>query len=188
MGRVSPGSGSVDLRDLETVPLQEPQQALVARQVQRAHGDEGVALAEALVAATEKRWAAAIAAFQQAADTNKHYGLMYDQARATYKWAVMHLDRGVTYPEPIEGRLNPWQDRQRGLELLDQSSALFLRCDAKNDVDRAVTLREQMESLASKAPAYLDGLTPREVEVLRLVAGGKTDREIAEDCSSVPEL
>ena len=142
---------------------------------------DAVALAEALVAATEKRWAAAVAAFQQAADTNKHYGLMYDQGRATYKWAVMHLDRGVTYPEPIEGRLNPWQDRQRGLELLDQSSALFLRCDAKNDVDRAVTLREQMEALASKAPAYLDGLTPREVEVLRLVAGGKTDREIAEE-------
>ena len=141
----------------------------------------GVALAEALVAATEKRWAAAVAAFQQAADTNRQYGLLYDQAGAMYKWAVMHLDRGVTYPERIEGRVNPRQDRMRGLELLDQSLALFLRCDAKKDVERAVTLREQMEALAPKAPEYPDGLTQREVEVLRLVAGGKTDREIAEE-------
>jgi len=68
----------------------------------------------------------------------------------------------------------------RGLVLLDQSLALFLRCDAKKDVERAVILREQMEALAPKAPEYPDGLTQREVEVLRLVAGGKTDRDIAE--------
>ena len=32
-----------------------------------------------------------------------------------------------------------------------------------------------------RAPAYPDGLTQREVEVLKLVAAGKTDREIAEE-------
>ena len=32
-----------------------------------------------------------------------------------------------------------------------------------------------------RSPAYPDGLTQREVEVLRLVAAGRTDREIAEE-------
>ena len=48
------------------------------------------------------------------------------------------------------------------------------------------TLRLRVEDLIARigapvAPAYPDGLTLREVEVLRLVATGKTDREIAEE-------
>ena len=129
----------------------------------------GVALAGAMLAKVEERWEEAEAGFQEATETNQRHGLLYDQARVHYEWAVMALERDAP------------GDRQRGMELLDQSLALFLRCDAKKDVERAVTLREQMEALAPKAPAYPDGLTQREVEVLRLVAGGKTDREIAED-------
>ncbi len=34
-----------------------------------------------------------------------------------------------------------------------------------------------------RSPAFPDGLTQREVEVLRLVATGKTDREIGEELS-----
>ena len=36
-------------------------------------------------------------------------------------------------------------------------------------------------SLPARAPAYPDGLTQREVEVLQLIAAGKTDREIADE-------
>ncbi len=46
--------------------------------------------------------------------------------------------------------------------------------------ERATTLREQAESVPTKSPIYPDGLTEREVEVLRLIAAGRTDREIAE--------
>tara|TARA_B100000586_G_C20082545_1_gene416060 strand:+ start:915 stop:1187 length:273 start_codon:yes stop_codon:yes gene_type:complete len=47
-------------------------------------------------------------------------------------------------------------------------------------------LRERVENLMSQAgqspaPAHPDGLTAREVEVLRLISGDKTDREIGEE-------
>lgn len=47
-------------------------------------------------------------------------------------------------------------------------------------------LRSRVELLISRmgdssTPAYPDGLTQREVEVLQLICGGKTDREIAEE-------
>jgi DNA-binding CsgD family transcriptional regulator len=48
-------------------------------------------------------------------------------------------------------------------------------------LDRAAALQERIASLDSRAPAYPDGLTRREVEVLSLVAGGKTNQEIADD-------
>ena len=48
-------------------------------------------------------------------------------------------------------------------------------------VERVATLQERAASQPAKAPAYPDGLTQREVEVLQLIAAGKTDREIAEE-------
>ena len=48
-------------------------------------------------------------------------------------------------------------------------------------VGKISALREDMASIPTKSPAYPDGLSSREVEVLRLIATGKTDREIAEE-------
>ena len=48
-------------------------------------------------------------------------------------------------------------------------------------LERAVSFRERAEAGPVRAPAYPDGLTQREVEVLRLVAGGKTNLDIAEE-------
>ena len=42
-------------------------------------------------------------------------------------------------------------------------------------------MRDPCERQQVRAPAYPDGLTQREVEVLGLIATGKTDREIAEE-------
>ena len=129
----------------------------------------------------EERWEEAESGFQEATETNQRHGLLYDQAGAMYKWAFMYLDRSTTYPEPLEGRVSPAQDRVRGLELLEQSLAIFQRCDVKEDVERVVTLQEQFQSQVARAYPNPDGLTQREVEVLRLVAAGKTNPEIAED-------
>ena len=58
-------------------------------------------------------------------------------------------------------------------ELADMTMSPSLR--------RASSLQEQVLSQRSGRPAYPDGLTRREVEVLQLVCGGKTDREIGEE-------
>ena len=90
-----------------------------------------VALAEALLAAAESRWREAEAAFQRAVETNQQYGLLYDQARAMFQWAVMYLDRADSA-----------QDHERCLGLLDQSVALFQRCDAKKDIERVIARKD----------------------------------------------
>ena len=46
-------------------------------------------------------------------------------------------------------------------------------------LDRALALEEKAESGPVRAPAYPDGLTQREVEVLGLIASGNSNREVA---------
>jgi DNA-binding NarL/FixJ family response regulator len=46
-------------------------------------------------------------------------------------------------------------------------------------MERVVAMQERVHSQPAKAPAYPDGLTEREVEVLRLVASGQSSAEIA---------
>ena len=46
---------------------------------------------------------------------------------------------------------------------------------------RVVALQERAETQPVRGPVYPDGLTPREVEVLRLIATGKTNPEIGEE-------
>ncbi|MCH8894177.1 MAG: helix-turn-helix transcriptional regulator, partial [Chloroflexi bacterium] len=47
-------------------------------------------------------------------------------------------------------------------------------------IARVAALQEQAEAQPVRAPAYPDRLTQREVDVLRLIAAGKGNREIAE--------
>ncbi|MDA1128583.1 MAG: response regulator transcription factor [Chloroflexi bacterium] len=48
-------------------------------------------------------------------------------------------------------------------------------------MERVVAHREQAETKPVQTSAYPDGLTRREVEVLQLICGGKTDRQIGEE-------
>ena len=76
---------------------------------------------------------------------------------------------------------NATGDKARAVDLLEESLAISGELGMRPLMERAATLQERAESLPAKAPAYPDGLTAREVEVLRLVADGKTDREIADE-------
>ena len=48
-------------------------------------------------------------------------------------------------------------------------------------IERVTRLKDTVGARPAARPAFPDGLTQREVEVIRLVAAGKTDREIAEE-------
>ena len=78
-------------------------------------------------------------------------------------------------------RRNQSGDRDKASLLLDEALTLSTELGVKPLIDRAVALRNDADTQSVRTPAYPDGLSAREVEVLRLVSGGKTDREIGEE-------
>ncbi len=70
-------------------------------------------------------------------------------------------------------------DREKATSLLTESLAISTELGMRPLMERASALRERAESMPSGAPEYPGGLTEREVEVLRLVASGKSNAEIA---------
>ena len=65
--------------------------------------------------------------------------------------------------------------------LLDESLAISTELGMKPLMERADRLKETLGTQPATRSAFPDGLTQREVEVIRLVAAGKTDREIGEE-------
>ena len=72
-------------------------------------------------------------------------------------------------------------DQERSLILLDEALSISTELGMRPLTERVDVLQEQANAQPVRAPAYPDGLTVREVEVLLLVCGGKTDREIGEE-------
>jgi DNA-binding NarL/FixJ family response regulator len=65
--------------------------------------------------------------------------------------------------------------------LLEESRTLATELGMTPLAQRVAERLENLDSLTAPAPAYPAGLTQREVEVLRLIALGKTDREIGQE-------
>ena len=72
-------------------------------------------------------------------------------------------------------------DRDKAVSLLDESLSISTELGMRPLMDRVAAIQEQIRLQPESAPAYPDGLTQREVEVLCLIAAGKTDRDIAEE-------
>ena len=70
---------------------------------------------------------------------------------------------------------------ERALMLLEEALAISTEFGMRPLTERVVGLNEAIEAQPGKAPAYPDSLTEREVEVLRLIAAGNSNREIAND-------
>lgn len=72
-------------------------------------------------------------------------------------------------------------DRAKAMSQLDESLAISIELGMRPLRERVEARLEGLDARASRTPKYISGLSQREVEVLRLVAAGKTDREIAEE-------
>ncbi|HEU0021878.1 MAG TPA: response regulator transcription factor, partial [Dehalococcoidia bacterium] len=84
------------------------------------------------------------------------------------------------YADALLQRKGPG-DRAQALSLLDESLTISRELGMRPLMERVLALRERAESLPTRGPGYPDGLTQREVEVLRLITLGKSNREIAEE-------
>ena len=70
-------------------------------------------------------------------------------------------------------------DQTKARSLLDEALVITRELSMKPLQERVGTLQERIESLPDQAPAFPDGLSQREVEVLGLVATGRSNRQIA---------
>jgi DNA-binding NarL/FixJ family response regulator len=72
-------------------------------------------------------------------------------------------------------------DRARALPLLEAALAQFHEIGMVGWARRAEELKTSVLERTAGHAVYPDGLTPREVDVLRLIAAGRTNREISDD-------
>ena len=72
-------------------------------------------------------------------------------------------------------------DLQTANTMLEESLSLSTELGMPLLIERVVALQETVKNMPDRGPNYPDGLSQREVEVLALIAIGKSNREIAED-------
>jgi DNA-binding CsgD family transcriptional regulator len=72
-------------------------------------------------------------------------------------------------------------DRERAAVLLDESVAISTELGMPPLMERAQSRRQAIETQPAAPSTYPAGLTQREVEVLRLLALGRNNREVAEE-------
>jgi len=107
--------------------------------------------------------------FQQAIETFRRYTLPWDEAEAFEIWAR-------TCRRFYGGRSR----RSFIAEKLNSARAVYERIGAGQPwIDRLEADRKRALGTAPRPPAYPDGLSEREVEVLRLIAQGKSNQQIA---------
>jgi DNA-binding CsgD family transcriptional regulator/tetratricopeptide (TPR) repeat protein len=121
-----------------------------------------------MLAATMSRWGEAQRHFEDALAMNARMGAKPWLAHTQYQYAKMLLARGRR------------EDRQRTTSLLEQALTISRDLGMLALEGRAAALLEHMTPPPPRMQSSPAGLTPREVEVLCLVASGKSNREIGE--------
>ncbi len=89
------------------------------------------------------------------------------------------------YADTLFQRDGP-EDRTKAIALLDESVSISQELGMRPLEERSTALQERAQSGPARPPRYPDGLTEREVEVLRLIASAKTDRDIADELVIAP--
>jgi DNA-binding CsgD family transcriptional regulator/tetratricopeptide (TPR) repeat protein len=122
-----------------------------------------------LLAVTMSRWDEAERHFQDALEMDARMGAKTWLAHTQYDYARMLLT------------CNRRDNGQRAASLLGEALTTARALGMRSLEDRTADLLRQAGSPTSKTPEYPDGLTQREVEVLRLIALGKSNQEIAKE-------
>jgi predicted ATPase/DNA-binding CsgD family transcriptional regulator len=130
------------------------------------HGAAGVAEALGLRAAYEGRQAEAAALFEQAAATWQELRLPYQEARARRRRARSLLLTGAA--------------RSQAARELAAARAIASRLGAVRELEAILALESECSAGPRRPRPSRDGLTPREREVVALVAQGYSNRAIAE--------
>jgi DNA-binding CsgD family transcriptional regulator len=120
-----------------------------------------------MLATAMRRWGDAERHFETALEKSIQQGGRPWLAHTQHQFAAMLLAR------------NGPGDREHALKLLDEALALAREIGMQGLVERASALRQDAGSAPGRV-RYPAGLSAREVEVLRLVAAGKGNREIGE--------
>jgi DNA-binding CsgD family transcriptional regulator len=125
-----------------------------------------VDLAEAVVLAAEGRLDEATVLFESSVATMRRYGVPWDEAEALRAWALA-LARAADYV--------------RSRDLLAAAADVYRRIGAGQPwIDRVDAESRILGASPGRGQRNPDGLTDREVEVLHLLAGGRTNQEIAD--------
>ncbi len=128
-----------------------------------------------LLAHTMGNLDAAQAHFEGALAFCRKAGYRPELAWSCYDYANMLIQPvGATGQPPLRNA------REKAISLLDEALSISTALGMKPLMERTAALKEQVEAGPVKAPAYPDGLSEREVEVLRLIAAGRSNREIGE--------
>ena len=111
----------------------------------------------------------AMAHFEDALEFCRQAGYRPELAWSSCDYAEALIERDAT------------GDSARAIDLLDESMSIAGDLGMRPLSERAAAIKAVEESGPSRPPEFPAGLTQREVEVLRLISGGKTDREIGEE-------
>jgi DNA-binding CsgD family transcriptional regulator len=120
-----------------------------------------------LLATTMTHWEEAQQHFEDALAMNARMGSRPWLAHTRHQYAVMLLARRQS------------GDRERAIHLLDEALTMSRALGMRALEARVVTLQHHLPGQPRRRPTYPCGLTQREVEVLRLLAAGRSNHDIA---------
>ena len=131
-----------------------------------------------LLATTMGKLDLASAHFEDALEFCRNAGYRPELAWACHDYAEALLVGGID----VSRRPARSGDGQAKVSaLLSESLAISKDLGMRPLMKRVAGLQDTPSAPPTPRSAFPDGLTEREVEVIKLVAGGKTDREIAEE-------